>query len=120
MGPPADAVDGAVDAEQRGRAGDAAAMEQVADRDKRRSATDLLLTPDVDRQLSGLVQLLRQRNRADLAGEQPGPLERDQAVALDGMTSSSRFSIRARVSTATDTRGRSSDRVSSRSVEAGA
>ena len=60
----AHAVGGAVDAEQRGRAGDAPAMQQVADRHERRNAARLLPTPDVDSQLGRLVKLLGQRRPA--------------------------------------------------------
>ena len=42
-----------------------------------------LPTADVDRQLRGLVQLFRARDRRDLAGEHPGPLEGDQTMPLD-------------------------------------
>ena len=77
------AAAGAVDAEQHGRAGDPAAVEQIADGRERRHAVDALLAADVDGELGRLAELLGQLHRADLAGEQPRALERDQAAALD-------------------------------------
>ena len=57
-GPLALAVRGAVDAEQRGRAGDAAPVQQVADGDERRHPVHALLAAEVDGQLGRLVQVL--------------------------------------------------------------
>ena len=59
------AVRGAVNSEQCGGAGDAAAVQQVADRDEGGHPVDPLLTPDVHGQLGGLVELLGQ---ADAVG----------------------------------------------------
>ena len=61
------AVRGAVDAEQHGRAGHPVPVQQVADGDEGRHPADALLAADVDGQLGGLVQVLGQRDRADLA-----------------------------------------------------
>ena len=81
--PLAHAVGGAVDAEQHRRTGDAPAVKQVAHGDERRRARDPLLASNVDRELRRLVQLLWQRDRPDLAGQHPRPLQGDQAVTLD-------------------------------------
>lgn len=61
----------------------APAVQEIADGDERRSARYLLPTSDVDRQLRGLVQLLRECDRRDFAGQHPGPLEGDQTMPPD-------------------------------------
>jgi hypothetical protein len=75
-----------------------------------------LLAADVDRQLGRLVQRLGTQPVLDAAAEHTGALERDEAVARDRLDLGQQaLDPRARV-TATDTIGRSSDRVRSRAV----
>lgn len=64
-------VGGAVDAEQDGGAGEATAVQQVADRDVGGGAEHLFLPADIDGEFRGLVQFFGQRHRADLPPQQP-------------------------------------------------
>ena len=77
--------------------------------------SDAFLSADVDGQFGGLVQVLGQHDRADLAAQHPGPLQGDQAGLLHCPQLVEHCLDPGRVSTATDTTGRSSDRLSSRS-----
>ncbi len=110
--PPALAARGAVDAEQHGRARDAVAVQGVHDGDVRRPAVRTLAAPEVDGELGFLAHRGRRPRRR--------PCGRARAVMspspLSATTSSSSASMRAGVSTATETIGRSSESVSSRSV----
>jgi len=79
-GPLALPVRGPVDAEQRGRPGDAAPVQQVAHGHESRHPVHALLAPQVDGQLGLFVHLIEQRHRLDLAGcgvaaQQPRPLQ---------------------------------------------
>jgi len=74
---------GAIDAEKDGRAGDAAAVEQVADRGERGGAVDALLASDVDGELGRLVELIGQLERREVTREQARAFEGDQAASFD-------------------------------------
>ena len=75
----------AVDAEQRRRPGDPAAVQQVADGDERRVGADPLLASEVYGQLRRLVQPGRERlhHLRRVSREGLDPLEGDEPAPLD-------------------------------------
>jgi len=77
-------VAGTVDPEQHGGARESVAVKQFADRDERRRALYALVAPEIDGQLRGLVQLLRELERRYLPRQQACTFECQQSTALDG------------------------------------
>ena len=76
----ANAVRGAVDAEQHRRPGDSRVAQQVDHRLVGGPSVGAFLAADVDGQLGGFVLDLGQLDRGDPAGQHPGAFERDEAV----------------------------------------
>ena len=114
--PRALAVGGPIDAKQHARAGDTAPVQQVAYGDKGRRAVDAFPAADVDGQFGRLVQVLGQHDHADLIAQQAGTLERHQAPVLHLLqVVDQRVDALVAVDGDRDN-GRSSERVSSRSV----
>jgi hypothetical protein len=109
---------------QHGRARDPVAVEQVHHGPKRRPAPaatgdgGTLPPAEIDGELGLLAQPLPlwKAQAADPPDQQPRPFQGMRPWPPSPTTSGSARSIRARVSTATETIGRSSDRVSSRRV----
>ena len=80
-GPLTSAVRGPVHAQQRGGACDAPPVQQVADSHEGGNAVHAFLAAEVDGQLDLVARCLARRDRLDVAGQQPRPLQRDQSAA---------------------------------------
>jgi hypothetical protein len=78
-------VRGPVDAEQRGGPVDAAAVEQVADRDERGHAVDPFLAAEVDRHLAASGRSPRASIRARSSVTSPVPLSRTASARTASM-----------------------------------
>jgi hypothetical protein len=81
-------VRGPVDAEQRGRPGDAAPVEQVTDGHEGGHTVNALLAADVDRQLGLVARPVARRDRLDVRGadvvaQEPSPLQGDETGSGD-------------------------------------
>jgi hypothetical protein len=90
-GPFAAAVRGAVHAEQRGGAVDAAAVQQVADRHEGRDPAGPFLAAQVDGQLGRLVPLSGGPAGVGDVGQQPGPLQVTSPVRLSSTVFSAAY-----------------------------
>jgi hypothetical protein len=75
---------GPVDSEQHGRPGDPLPVEQLADRGVGGHPAGALLAADVHGELRRLVQALGEDDLADLPGQQPSALKRDQPALAGG------------------------------------
>ena len=92
------AVPGPVDAQQDGGARQAAPVQQLTDGDEHRRASGALLTADVQRQLGGFGELVWEVDPLDLTGNQPRPLECEQARMLHRLDlREQRLDLRSRV-----------------------
>ena len=82
LGPFTAAVGRSVDAEQRGGAGHAVTMQQIAHRHKGGHAVDAFLAAKADGQLGRFLQFLRKPDGTDLVGQQTGPLQGGEPGAI--------------------------------------